>query len=174
MMQALRSGGGGEGGLTPPPNALAFFECEAVIESAPSTMAIDLSTILPLMTASRTYAYSLILWRDDVVSSPGFTYVDNIIYLGGRINSGGGLDINVKTDLRTNSGSMTSGVQLNAGNPVSSKSVSSGVLTITLGTTTETERVGKWRGLFLVLPPYTDEYTGQKITACPSGFLTFT
>ena len=67
---------------------------------------------------------------------------------------------------------MTSPVQLNVADFKKSKTVSGTAVTI-VSNAVDNEWAGDYVGVFTLLPPYTDSYTGDKLTDCPDGFLTF-
>lgn len=162
------------GGLVPPVNAIAQFEVQLNIETAPTNLYIDFSAVQSKMTANRTYIYTLMLLRDDVITDAelsGYSYETNAIILIGRISKTG-CDVNNGQYAASYETSMTSGVQLSVASVVASKSYSNGVETIVLANTGH-YRLGKWKGVFTVLPPWSDQYTGEKVTSCPSGFLTY-
>lgn len=169
-VQAIPSGGGG---MTPPVNAVAQFEVSILFSSQPEKIIIDFSDVIQKMTADRTYAWSLILWRDDVVSASSYSYLVDTSIFAGRISTAL-CDANLANDISTAAGSMTSGVNLNSSSNASSKSFSSGKETITLSGTTTRDRTGKFKGVFTVVAPWTDSYSGEKVTTCPTNFLTYT
>lgn len=167
-----RTGGGG--GMTPPVGAVAQFPVALTVTTEPTTMILDLSSVLSLLTSSRTYIYNLILWRDNIVSSTTYSYVSHTLSIIGRVGIGN-VDTNSNAEARAPANSMTSPVQLNVASWVSAKSLGSdGKLTISMGNVSGTDRIGDYKGLFTVLVPYTDEYTGTKLTTCPNGFISVT
>lgn len=171
MFQAL--GAAPAGGMTPPGNAVAQFPVEIMFDTHPTTLTIDFSAVIQKMTASRTYGWSLVLWPDSVIDPTGYKYALVTTLLAGRISTDL-CDANIGTEFYTTASSMTSGVQANTHSVISSKAFSSGKETITLKDVNTYARAGKWRGIFTLIPPWTDEYTGEKVTTCPSGFLTYT
>lgn len=176
ILQIPRRGlmGSAGGGMTPPVGAVAQFPVELTVTTEPTTMILDLSSVLSLLTSNRTYIYNLVLWRDNIVSSTTYTYVSHALSITGRVGTWS-IDTNVNAEARAPSESMTSPFQLNVTSWVSAKSLGSdGKLTISMANVSNTDRIGDYKGLFTVLVPYTDEYTGTKLTTCPSGFISVT
>ena len=162
----------GGGGLTPPVNAVAQFEVRITISNQPASFSIDFTKVIEKLTANRAYKWDLLLWRDDVVSSVALSNLASEIIAFGRIATTS-CDLNYMYACYSNSSSMTSGVQGNTSSIVNAKSFASNIETITLKNITNTDLTGKWKGVFTVLAPWTDEYTGTKLTSCPTGFLTY-
>ena len=169
-LMAAGTGGGG-GGLVPPVNAVAQFEVSASIETNPTKIVMDTTGLWSKMQANRSYVHSLILWRNDVVDSTSYTQIAEVLLLYGRMakNAMGGL-AEVYYSLAS---SMTSSVQGNSSNIYNSGSLSNGIWTVTLKNLSSTDCTGTFKGIFTLLSPWTSEYTGQKLTTCPSGFLAF-
>lgn len=160
------------GGMAPPTTAVAQFEVSATFSTQPAKIVFNASTIQSKLTNSRTYPWSLLLWRNNKVSSTTYTYIANVLYTWGRITRTGGA-VNQAQAQYTNSSAMTSGSQGNYDNVLSSGNVSSGVFTITLKNVGSDDLTGEWKGIFTVLPPWTDSYTGTKMTTAPTGFLSY-
>ncbi len=173
-LERRRLMGSAGGGMTPPVGAVAQFPVALTVSTEPTTMILDLSSVFSLLKNDRTYIYNLILWRDNIVSSTTYQYVSHTLSIIGRIGRGA-VDTNINAEARAPSNSMTSPFQLNVASWVSAKSLGSdGKLTISMANVSGTDRVGDYKGLFTVLVPYTDEYTGTKLTTCPSGFISVT
>lgn len=161
-----------------PDNAVAFFPVEANFSSQPATIAIDFSEIIANLSVGKTYSWSLILWRDDVISATVYDYTVHTIFVGGRLGNvpPPTFDANVGVDFGAGATSTTNPYTLSVNiNLVSGKSISSsGKATLTLGGTSARDRTGKWKGYFAVLPSRTEQHGLKPITVCPTDFLTYT
>lgn len=166
------------GGLTPPVNAVAQFPLEITFSAQPtSTFTFDLTDIIDLLTNSRTYVYEMALWRDDVVSETTFTRIGQMIHSWGRIDKNNGNGGGNCSELRvysTNAGAMTSSTQLTSDDMRNSNSISAKKMVVALKNLTAADITGKWKGIYTLLPPWKDEYTGTQLITCPTGFLSYT
>ena len=161
------------GGVAPPVNAVAQFFVELTMPTQPTTsFTIDCSTLLTKLTSNRTYTYELALWRNDVVSATSFTRIGNMVHSWGRFatSSANCSELRVYS---TNLAAMSGGSQLTSDDMRNNNSFSSGMLVITLKNLTAADITGEWKGVFTLLPPWEDEYTGEKATTCPTGFLSY-
>lgn len=167
-IQAIPSGGGG---LTPPVNAVAQFELTANITAVPSKILLDITGLKSYMVdGNRTYDFSLILWRNDVVSATTYSQITNTIVLTGRLATNSA-SANYAIVRYSTSSSASSNVGGNGDSILNSQSFSGNTYTMTMKNTSK-EFTGAFKGIFTMLSPWTTEYTGTKITSCPSGFLT--
>lgn len=168
-IQAIPSGGGG---MVPPVNALAQFEVSATLAANPTKMLIDISGLTSRMASSTAYISSLVLWRNDVVSATSYGKIGGTCVFLGRIAKSSvtlGSACTVQYSYGNNSSNSTS--------MYSSNSFSNNIYTLTFKSL-ETldggiDLTGSFKGVFTMLAPWKSEYTGTKVTTCPSGFLAF-
>lgn len=170
-VQSLVDGYGGGGG-TPPAIAVAQFPIAANIAEDVGSLTLDFAGLQQYMSATKTYAWSLILWRSSQVVETTASYVVNSLSINGRLSTGGSIDTNDCRLTRTPPDAMTSPVQLNVADFKKSRTVSGTTVTI-VNSAVGCEWAGDYVGVFTLLPPYTDVHTGDKLTDCPDGFLTF-
>ena len=161
------------GGITAPSNAVAFFPFEVTFTEQPASIKLDVSNILTLLTQNETYAWSVTFFRDDAVISTTYTYINQVFSVGGRISNNNAA-VNLSYDLSTEAASLTSGTKLTATGIHTAGSLSSGKISVTFANTDTKDRTGKYKGVFAVIPPWTDAYTGTKVEECPNDFVTYT
>lgn len=171
-VQSLVDGYGGGGGSAPPAVAVAQFPLAVNIAGDVGSLTIDFAGLQQYMSATKTYAWSLILWRSSRVAETTASYVVNSLSINGRLSTGTSIDTNDCRLTRTPPSAMTMPVQLNVADFKKSKTVSGSAVTI-VSNAINNEWAGDYVGVFTLLPPYTDSYTGDKLTDCPDGFLTF-
>ena len=164
--------GYGMGSKTPPEVAVAQFSIAVNIAGNVGSLTLDFAGLQPYMSATKTYAWSLILWRSSRITGTTATYVVNQFCIQGRLSVGTTIDVNDCRLVRTPLSAMTAPYQLNVADFKKSKTISDTSATI-VSNITGTEWAGDYVGVFTLLPPYTDAYTGDKLLDCPDGFLTF-
>lgn len=164
--------GYGMGSKTPPAVAVAQFSIAVSIAGNVGSLTLDFSGLQTYMSAKKTYAWSLILWRSSQITGTTARYVVNQFCIQGRLSVGNVIDVNDCRMARTSLNSMTAPHQLNVVDFKKGKTISDKFATI-VSSITDTEWAGDYIGVFTLLPPYTDAYTGDKLTDCPDGFLTF-
>ena len=171
-MQSLVDGYGGGGGSAPPAVAVAQFPVTASLPSGSlGSLTIDFAGLQAYMSATKTYAWTLILWRSSQATEATSQYVANSFSICGRVSQGNSIDANDCRLTRTPLDAMTSNVQLNVWDFKQSRTASGTALTINTSMS-NVDCVGDYIGIFTLLPPYSDAYTGDKLTDCPDGFLT--
>lgn len=158
-------------GATTPAIAVAQFPVMASIEADVGSMTIDFSGLQQYMSDKKTYAWSLIMWRNSRAETEK-SYAISSICVNGRASKGSNIDANDCRLTRTSTASLSSPYVLNVSDFKKSRTVAGTTLTIE-SNATATEWTGDYVGVFTLLPPYTDAYTGDKLTECPAGFLTF-
>ena len=171
IFDMTRRTGGGGGGLTPPTNAVAQFECGVTFSTQPATFTIDFTSVIAKLTSNKAYIYTLLLWRDDVVSATTYGGIVNQIFTWGRIATNAANGVNLDGYYTTSNSGNTNG---NSVTMKSSFALSSGKGTYTLKNMTTADVTGKFKGIFTVMPPFTTSFTGEKLTTCPTGFLSYT
>ena len=164
--------GYGMGSKTPPAIAVAQFSIAVNVAGNVGSLTLDFAGLQTYMSAKKTYSWSLILWRSSQIAGTTARYVVNQFCIQGRLSVGNVIDINDCRMARTSLNSMTAPHQLNVVDFKKSKIISDKYATI-VSNITDTEWAGDYIGVFTLLPPYTDAYTGDKLTDCPDGFLTF-
>lgn len=168
-IQAISAGGAGR--ETVPIIAVAQFTVAASIEGNLGSLTIDFSGLQQYMSATKTYAWSLVMWRSSQVETTA-SYVANSFCVNGRVSKGNAIDANDCRLSRTPPEALSSPYHLNVTDFKKSRTVAGTTVTI-VSSVTGLEWGGDYVGLFTLLPPYTDAYTGDKLTDCPDGFLTF-
>lgn len=166
-VQAIEAGGG----EAPPTTAVAQFHVAASIPGNLGSLTIDFSGLQQYMSSTKTYAWSLVMWRGSQVATTA-SYVANSFCINGRVSTGNTIDANDCRLTRTPSAALTAPYQLNVTDFKKSRTVAGTTVTV-VSSVTGTEWAGDYVGIFTLLPPYTDAYTGDKLTDCPEGFLTF-
>lgn len=159
---------------TLPTIAIAQFSVFTSIANEFGSLTVDFSGLQQYMSATKTYAWSLIMWRNSQAETSEM-YATNSFCINGRVSKGdtkNTIDANDCRVTRTSSGALTSPFQLNVTSFLKSKTVEGTTITI-VKSTTDTTWAGDYIGIFTLLPPYTDAYTGDKLTECPDAFLTF-
>lgn len=162
---------GNGGSVTPPAIAVAQFPVAASIEGDLGSLTIDFSGLQQYMSATKTYAWSLIMWRNSQAETSA-TYAVNSFCINGRAAQGTNIDANDCRVTRTPQEALTSPYHLNVADFKKSRTVAGTAVTI-VSNTPNTAWAGDYIGIFTLLPPYTDTYTGDKLSECPDGFLTF-
>lgn len=168
-VQAIEAGGAGR--ETVPIIAVAQFPVAASIEGDLGSLTIDFSGLQQYMSATKTYAWSLIMWRSSQVETTA-SYVANSFCVNGRVSKGNVIDANDCRITQTPTAALTAPYHLNVTDFKKSRTVTGSAVTI-VSSTSGTTWSGDYIGLFTLLPPYTDAYTENKLTDCPEGFLTF-
>ena len=159
------------GGATTPAIAVAQFPVMASIEEDVGSLTIDFSELQQYMSATKTYNWTLIMWRNSqAVTSK--QYVAGSYCVTGRASKGSNLDANDCRLSRTAAAALATPYSLNVMDFKKSRTVTGTALTI-VSNATSTEWVGDFIGVFTLLASYTDTHTGDKPTECPAGFLTF-
>lgn len=158
-------------GVVPPAIAVAQFPVAASIEGDLGTLTIDFAGLQQYMSATKTYAWGLVMWRNSQAETSA-VYAVNSFSINGRVSKGNTIDANDCRVTRTNQEALTTPYNLNVADFKRGKTVSGMAVTI-VSNTTGTTWAGDYTGIFTLLPPYTDTYAGDKLTECPDGFLTF-
>lgn len=154
-----------------PAIAVAQFPVTASIINDLGALTIDFSGMQQYMSATKTYAWMLTMWRSSQAETTA-GYVVNGFCINGRVSKGNVIDANDCKLIRTPANAMTAPYHLNVADFKKSKNVTGTAVTI-ISNTSGTAWGGDYIGVFTLLPPYTDAYTGDKLTECPDGFLTF-
>lgn len=165
-VDAIQAGGS----TTPPAIAIAQFPVAASIDGELGSLTIDFAGLQQYMSATKTYAWQLAMWRATWAETSA-NYVVNSFVVNGRVSKGSNIDANDCRVTRTPPTALTMPYQLNVADFKKSRTVAGTAVTI-VSNTTGTTWAGEYIGLFTLLPPYTDTYTGDKLTECPDGFLT--
>lgn len=158
------------GSAAPPAIAIAQFPAAVSIDGDLGSLTIDFAGLQQYMSATKTYAWQLTMWRATQAETAA-EYAVNSFCINGRVSKGSIIDANDCRVTRTPQTALTTPYQLNVTDFKKSRTVVGTAVTI-VSNTTGTVWAGDYIGIFTLLPPYTDTYTGDKLTECPDGFLT--
>jgi hypothetical protein len=178
-VRGIQSGGGGGTGLAVPKMAAVYFPIALSIPSNFGEINVDFGPLIDYLDAKKTYAYSLVLYKNSVTEYTELTHIANALTLLGRIGHEGKLssfafDYNNQMQARAESTSMAGIVHLNVTNAFTAKSMTNGVATLTLGSSSTSDFIGEWVGIFTAIAPFTSTEPANKLTECPANFLTYT
>lgn len=178
-VRGIQSGGGGGTGLAVPKMAAVYFPIALSIPSNLGKINVDFGSLIDYLDARKTYTYSLVLYKNSVTEYTDMTHITNALTLLGRIGhedklSSFAFDYNAQMQARSNSASLGGTVQLNVTTAFSAKSMTNGVATLTLSPGAPSDFIGEWVGVFAAIAPFTSTEPANKLTECPTNFLTYT